>query len=163
MNSGVWATGKIIGPDAVGTGFAFTATTITRNDGGDWEADGFRVQDVVTIANAEDVTNDGPSNVITGITATVITISTEAFTVNTDDTTVTFSTDTNALACDGNSASVNLMRWEMNSTGEGVFIDLSELTFSLRAGGSAAATAGGNSTRYGAAGICWLEVEEFDV
>ena len=161
VSTGMWATGRVVGPDAVGTGFEFTATTITRNDGGNWEVDGFRLQDIVTIANAEDGPNDGPFGPITGITASVITIGSASFTVNADDTTVTFSPDTNALACDGNTSSVNFFRGEVNSTGEGVFIDLATITFSLRAGGANPVIAGGNSGRYGAAGICWLEVEEF--
>lgn len=163
VNTAIYATGRVVGPDAVGAGFAFTATTITRNDGGDWEDDGFRVGDLVTIANAEDAANDGVTGAITAITATLITIGTASFTVNADDTTVTFSPDTNALAADGNTSNSNNMRWEINSTGEGVFTSLSPLTCSLEAGGSGTSTAGGNGSRYGAAGLCWLEIEEFTV
>ncbi|KKN16086.1 hypothetical protein LCGC14_0979410 [marine sediment metagenome] len=77
-----------IGPDG-GTGFAITATTITRNDGGDWIEDKFKTGSFVMIANAEDVANDGVHQV-TGVTATVLTLGNSALTPNTADTTVTF-------------------------------------------------------------------------
>lgn len=86
-----WAnyTSATIGPDAVGTGFAFAATTITRNDAGDWTTT-FRVGDYVVIANAEDVANNGTYGPVTAVSAGVLTIGTAAFTVNASDTLVTF-------------------------------------------------------------------------
>lgn len=79
----------VIGPDAVGTGFAFAATVITRNDGGDW-TDVFSVGDYVVIANAEDAGNNGTHGPVTAVSASDLTIGSAAFTVNADDTTATF-------------------------------------------------------------------------
>ena len=163
----LFATGRTIGPDAVGTGFAFAATTITRNDGGSWISDGFRVGDEVTIANAEDAANDGISGPITVLTAGVITIGSAAFTVNADDQTVTFSPESNALVAgvttfdrdDAENLTVYLEA-ELEAR------SLDELTLSLRyasVGGAIvrvnADSAG--SSLFGPAGIAFLEFEEF--
>jgi len=87
--------GTSIGPDTV-TGYAFTATTITRNDGGNWASDGYRTGDYVNISNAEDVANDGtfgPITVVDDLTDGAITVSSAALTVNTADTTAVFQVD----------------------------------------------------------------------
>jgi hypothetical protein len=88
--------GPDVGPDAVGTGFAFTATTVTRNDGGNWATDNYRIGDYVTITNAEDVPNRGSFGPITAVDDAAdgaITIASASFTVNADDTTAIFSVD----------------------------------------------------------------------
>jgi hypothetical protein len=76
------------GPDA-GTGFAFTTSTITRNDGGSWIVDGYHVDGSITVANADTVGNNG-TYTITVVTATVITVSGTPLTVDTVDQTATF-------------------------------------------------------------------------
>jgi len=60
---------KVVGPDAVGVGFALSTITerATRNDGGNWYADGYRIGDYVTIANAEDVANNGTWGPLTAV------------------------------------------------------------------------------------------------
>lgn len=80
--------GATIGPDA-GTGFEFTATTVIRNDGGDWLTDGLKVGDFVDIALAEDAGNNG-REVVTDVTALVLTFGAAAFTPNAADTLVTY-------------------------------------------------------------------------
>lgn len=80
--------GATIGPDG-GTGFEFTASTVIRNDGGDWLTDGLKVGDFVDIALAEDAGNNGRETV-TDVTATVLTFDAPAFTPNAADTLVTF-------------------------------------------------------------------------
>ena len=80
----------VIGPDAVGTGFAFAATTITRNDGGDWQADGVEIGSLIRVATAEDAGNIETWGPVTAVTAGVVTIASASFVVNADDTTVTF-------------------------------------------------------------------------
>lgn len=77
-----------IGADS-GTGFEFTATTITRNDSGNWHQDGYGPGQTITIANAEDAGNNGEFT-ITDVTDTVLTASGASWTVNGADTTVTF-------------------------------------------------------------------------
>jgi hypothetical protein len=96
VNQAVLTLGPDVGPDAVGTGFAFTATTITRNDGGNWKDDNYRVGDYVTIRGAEDAPNNGNFGPITAVDDAVdgaITIASASFTVNADDTTAIFSVD----------------------------------------------------------------------
>jgi hypothetical protein len=95
------ALGATIGPDGVSVGFVFAATTITRNDGGDWLADGITVGDYIDIANAEDVANDGLAGPVTDVTAGVVTIASAAFTANADDTTVTFLRNTTLATLTG--------------------------------------------------------------
>ena len=90
------AAATTIGPDGVSVGFVFAATTITRNDGGDWTTE-LKVGDFIDIANAEDAPNDGLAGPITIVTAGVITIPSAAFTVNADDTTVTFDRNTSVF------------------------------------------------------------------
>lgn len=96
VNQAVLVTGPDVGPDAVATGFAFTATTITRNDGGNWATDNYRVGDYVIIRAAEDAGNNGTYGPITAVadaTDGAITIASGAFTVNADDTTAIFQVD----------------------------------------------------------------------
>ena len=90
--SGIGKIGVQIGPDAVGTGFAFTATTITRNDGGSWITDGFEVASgsFIRVAGAEDAGNVGSWGPVTGATANVLTIASASFVTNADDTTANF-------------------------------------------------------------------------
>jgi len=64
-----------IGPDG-GTGFAFTGTTITRNDGGSWLTDGVEIGSVLRIATAEDAGNNEAWGPVTGATATLVTVAT---------------------------------------------------------------------------------------
>jgi len=78
-----------LGAPTTPTNIAFAATTITRS-AGSWIADGFKLGDYVTIRSAEDAGNIGTFGPITGLSATVITIATGAFTVNADDDTATF-------------------------------------------------------------------------
>lgn len=79
-----------IGPDAVGTGFEFAATTITRNDGGSWITDGVEVGSFIRVESAEDGANVETWGPVTGVTAGIVTIATAGFTVNADDTTAVF-------------------------------------------------------------------------
>jgi len=80
----------VIGPDAVGTGFAFTGTTITRNDGGSWITDGVEIGSLIRVATAEDGGNIETWGPVTGVSAGVVTIASATFVANADDTTVTF-------------------------------------------------------------------------
>jgi len=87
VNQAVLVTGPDVGPDT-GTGFAFTATTLTRNDGGNWATDNYRVGDYVTIRGAEDGPNNGSFGPITAVadaTDGAITVATASWTTNTDD------------------------------------------------------------------------------
>lgn len=96
VNQAYLTFGPDVGPDAVSTGFEFAATTITRNDGGNWADDNYRVGDYVTIRSAEDGGNDGSYGPITAVDDSVdgaITIASGAFTVNADDTTAIFQVD----------------------------------------------------------------------
>jgi hypothetical protein len=96
VNQAALTFGPDVGPDTVSTGFAFTATTITRNDGGNWHDDNYRVGDYVTISLAEDSGNIGSFGPITAVADSVdgaITIASASFTVNADDTTAIFSVD----------------------------------------------------------------------
>ncbi|KKN16085.1 hypothetical protein LCGC14_0979400 [marine sediment metagenome] len=80
--------GATIGPDA-GAGFDLTATTITRNDGGDWLVDDkLKKGSFVTIANATNGANDGVHEV-TGATAGVLTLGNSILTPTTGDNTIT--------------------------------------------------------------------------
>ena len=91
--------GPDIGPDA-GTGFAFTATTITRADGGNWATDGFVVGDHIKVSFAGDPENDGTHGPISAVDDAVdgaVTIPTAEFTVNAADTTAVFNRDPNSL------------------------------------------------------------------
>ena len=95
VNQAVLTFGPDVGPDG-GTGFAFTATTITRNDGGSWENDNYRVGDYVQIRSAEDGGNIGNFGPITAVATgndTAITIASATFTVNAADTTAIIQVD----------------------------------------------------------------------
>jgi hypothetical protein len=95
VNQAVLAFGPTVPADG-GTGYAFAATTITRNDGGNWASDNYRVGDYVEIRLAEDGPNIGNFGPITAVDNTVdgaITIASASFTVNAADTTATFSVD----------------------------------------------------------------------
>lgn len=94
VNQAVLTFGPDVGPDAVSTGFTFAATTITRNDGGNWATDNYRIGDYVRIRAAEDVGNIGTFGPITAVSSSAdgaITIATASFTVNASDTTAVFS------------------------------------------------------------------------
>ena len=96
VNQAFLTFGPDIGPDAVSTGFAFAATTLTRNDGGNWNTDNYRVGDYITVRSAEDSANDGSYGPITAVDNSVdgaITIATASFTVNADDTLVIVQVD----------------------------------------------------------------------
>jgi hypothetical protein len=96
VNQAILTFGPDVGPDTVTTGFAFAATTITRNDGGNWATDNYRVGDYVTIRSAEDSGNNGSFGPITAVadaTDGAITIASASFTVNADDTTAIFQVD----------------------------------------------------------------------
>jgi hypothetical protein len=96
VNQAVLTFGPDVGPDAVGAGFAITATTVTRNDGGNWATDNYRVGDYVTIRGAEDAGNNGNWGPITAVdnsTDGAITIASGGLTVNADDTTAIFQVD----------------------------------------------------------------------
>jgi hypothetical protein len=70
-----------------GTGFAITlTTTITRNDGGDWIAEGYVEGGQIEISNAEDPANNG-KHLIATVSTSVIT--TTGLTNNAADTTMT--------------------------------------------------------------------------
>ncbi len=96
VNQAVLTFGPDIGPDA-GTGFVFAATTITRNDGGSWENDNFRVGDYIQIRSSEDdpanVGNFGPITAVATGTDTAITIASASFTVNAGDQTAIVQVD----------------------------------------------------------------------
>jgi len=74
------------GPDT-GSGFDFTTTSITRNDGGSWRDEGYHVGGNVTVSNATTTANDG-NYTITGISDSVIT--TTGLTADTGDNTAVF-------------------------------------------------------------------------
>jgi len=98
VDQAVLVRGPDVGPDSTGTGFVFAATTITRNDGGDWSTDGYLVGDFVIIRAAEDPANNstsgrGPITVVGAGVDGAITIASESMTVNADDQTVVFSLD----------------------------------------------------------------------
>ena len=81
--------------DAATLGFVITTTdTITRNDGGNWRTDGYKVGSQIVIFDAEDPANDGTYTLLTvadGIDG-AITVS-PALTNNADDTTIRFGYD----------------------------------------------------------------------
>lgn len=80
-----------ITPADGGTGFAITlTTTITRNDGGDWIAEGYVVGGQIEISNAEDAGNNG-THLIATLSTTVLT--TTGLTNNAADTTMTAAYD----------------------------------------------------------------------
>ena len=96
VDQAVLTFGPDVGPDITATGFAFAATTITRNDGGNWATDNYRVGDYVTTRLAEDGPNIGSFGPITAVDNSVdgaITIASASFTVNADDTTVIIQVD----------------------------------------------------------------------
>ena len=97
VNQAILTLGPDVGPDAVATGFAFAATTITRNDGGNWATDNYRIGDFVKIRAAEDdPANNGTFGPITAVADAAdgaITIASASFTVNASDTTAIFSVD----------------------------------------------------------------------
>lgn len=65
VNQAINTFDEVTGPDG-GTGFAITTSnTITRNDGGNWFTDGYRVGGQITIRAAEDVGNNGTFTVAT--------------------------------------------------------------------------------------------------
>lgn len=78
-----------------GTGYAITLTdTITRNDGGDWSVDGYKVGGSVFIENAEDSGNNGTfviTSVGTGVNGAIVVDGT--LTNNAADTTMTLAVD----------------------------------------------------------------------
>jgi hypothetical protein len=78
------------------TGFDFASTTVvSRNDGGNWVTDGYRVGGQVTILGAEDVGNDG-THTIAAVENAVdgnLTIDAASFTLNAADTTARFATN----------------------------------------------------------------------
>jgi hypothetical protein len=79
-----------ITPADAGTGFAFTTTTITRNDAGNWITEGYQVGARIEVANAETPANNG-TYVITSLTSTVVT--TTGLTVDAVDNSATFAVD----------------------------------------------------------------------
>jgi len=82
------AAGATQGPDG-GVGFAIAATTITRNDGGDWTTD-FAVGDYVQVTLAGTPANNGVWGPITNITTTVLTIASGGLTPDAADNTGVF-------------------------------------------------------------------------
>lgn len=78
-----------------GTGYAITTTdTITRNDGGNWATDGYKVGGSVVIDSAEDAGNNGThvlTSVGTGVNGAIVVSST--LTNNAADTAANFSLD----------------------------------------------------------------------
>jgi hypothetical protein len=97
-NQALLTFGPDVGPDAVGTGFNIDNATkrITRNDGGNWADDNYRVGDYITMRDAEDSGNDGSFGPITVVQDSVdgyIEIPSATFTTNTDDTTVIVQVD----------------------------------------------------------------------
>jgi len=109
------------GPDATGSGFVFTTTTITRTDGGSWLDEGYFIGGSVTVANADTVGNNG-SYTLTGVTATVLT--TTGLTADTADNTATFkplvnnAADTTASFAVDNRNVLNVRVRERTSTAE---------------------------------------------
>jgi hypothetical protein len=77
-------------PADAGTGFAFTATTITRNDAGNWITEGYQVGARIEVSNAETPANNG-TYVITALTSTVVT--TTGLTIDAVDNSCTFAVD----------------------------------------------------------------------
>lgn len=75
------------------TGFAITLTnTITRNDGGDWIAEGYLPGGRIVIQGATDVGNDGTFEIAT-VTASVLTVVGTGLTNNAADLTIHFGVD----------------------------------------------------------------------
>jgi len=73
-----------IGPDG-GSGFDFTATTVTRNDGGSWITDKVEVGSYIQVSNLQFGGDEffGP---VTAVTAGVMTIASASWFVNNDTT-----------------------------------------------------------------------------
>lgn len=95
VNQAILTFGPDVGPDAVATGFAISNATkrITRNDGGNWASDNYRIGDYIRIRSAEDGGNNGTFGPITVAQDSVngyIEIPTATFVTNTDDTTAIF-------------------------------------------------------------------------
>ncbi len=90
VDQGVCIFKEVTGPDT-GTGFAITTNnTITRNDGGNWFADGYRVGGKITIRAAEDAGNNGTfvlTTVDNSVDGTVV-VSGTPLTNNAADTTM---------------------------------------------------------------------------
>ncbi|MEQ9022116.1 MAG: hypothetical protein RLN82_05065, partial [Pseudomonadales bacterium] len=86
--NGTFTSQENVAADA-GTGFDFTASTITRNDGGSWVADGYTNSDQITVLNATNAANNG-TYTITNVTATVITVSGTPLTADAGDNSSTF-------------------------------------------------------------------------
>jgi len=80
------------GPDG-GVGFTFAATTITRNDGGDWTTE-FVVGDYVIVSGAANPANDGVWGPITNVAVGVLTIASGGLTASVGDNTAVFTRDT---------------------------------------------------------------------
>lgn len=79
---------KTVGPAQLRTAtVAVAATTITR-DLGSWITDGFVIGGSVTIHASDQAANVGVTATISALTATVMTVSTSAFTADADDTTL---------------------------------------------------------------------------
>lgn len=98
VNQAILTFGPDVGPDATGTGFAISNVTkrITRNDGGNWATDNFRIGDYVKLRAAEDAGNVGTFGPITVVQDSVdgyIEIPSATFTTNADDTTVIVQVD----------------------------------------------------------------------
>jgi len=97
VNQAVLTFGPDVGPDAgTAPGFDFDTTTITRNDGGNWTTDNYRIGDFIQIRSAEDSGNDGNFGPITAVDDAIdgtITIASASFTTNTDDTTAIIQVD----------------------------------------------------------------------
>lgn len=97
VNQAVLTFGPDVGPDA-GTGFNIDNATkrITRNDGGNWATDNYRIGDYITNRDAEDGPNDGSFGPITVVQDQVdgyIEIPSATFTTNTDDVTIVVQVD----------------------------------------------------------------------
>lgn len=82
--------------DAVTTGFVITTSnTITRNDGGNWRTDGYKVGSQIVIQDAEDAGNNGTfeiASVANAVDGALVVVGTP-LTNNADDTTVRFGFD----------------------------------------------------------------------
>ena len=95
VNEAVKYYDNVVPADSV-TGVAITATNlITRNDAGDFIADGFVVGGGIELANSEDPANDGLWSIAT-VTASAITVDGTGLTNNAADTTMTMAIDNQA-------------------------------------------------------------------
>jgi len=84
-------------PADTGTGFAFTTqNTLSRNDGGNWATDGYKVGSYITIENAEDSGNNGTFGPLLTVDNSVdgdVTVGGTPWTNNAADTTLTAAYD----------------------------------------------------------------------